>query len=97
MPKSGCLSKKNIINQQKFFVKQNSNRLSESKNVRDKINDDLHHVVNEYEISKFHAGEAKKDINDLHNRNNTLNNIIMGLSILLIIVVIIGLLLTRIN
>mgnify|MGYP003982714833 FL=1 len=91
------VSKKNIINQQKFFVKQNSNRLSESKNVRDKINDDLHHVVNEYEISKFHAGEAKKDINDLHNRNNTLNNIIMGLSILLIIVVIIGLLLTRIN
>lgn len=90
------VSKKNIINQQKFFIKQNGNRLSESKNIRNEINDDFHKAKNEYEMSKFHSGEAKKEINTLHNSNTTLNWVIFSLSIILIILVIIGLLLTRI-
>jgi len=90
------VSKKNIINQQEFFIKQNGNRLSESKNIRNEVNDDYHKATNEYEMSKFYSGEAKKEINEMHNRNAVLNKVIMGLSVILIILVIIGLLLTRV-
>jgi len=86
------VGKKNIINQQKFFIKQNGNRLSESKNVRKEIDDDYHKATNEFEMSKFHSGEAKKEINTLHNSNATLNWVIFSLSVILVILVIIGLL-----
>lgn len=90
------VSKKNIISQQKFFIDQNGNRLSESKNIRNEVNDDYHKATNEYQISKYHASEGKKEINDMYDRNTTLYSVITWLSVVLVLLVIIGLLLTRV-
>lgn len=89
------ISKKNIIEQQKFFIKQNTTQINESKNISKDISDKYDKFNNTYHISKMESTNLKQLIENQNDENDKILKIIYGVLIIVIILVVFSLLLTR--
>jgi len=90
------ISKKNIIEQQKFFMKRNSVQVNESKNISNDIANKYDEYNNNYHISKTESKNLKELIKNQDMENERFLKIIYGIVIIIILLVIFSLLLTRI-
>ena len=88
--------KKNLIEQQKFFMDQNSNQLSENKINQEEINEKYNEFNNKFHVSEVVATELQDDIKEQDEQNSRLMKVIYFLSVIIILMVVFSLLLMRV-